>query len=71
MCKCPFLTTSKAEVLCFKECCFFSDGNDKCPFKIYEDEKGLCEIGNTIDNNIDSNIDTFMQDEINPFKLMG
>lgn len=67
MCNCPFLTTSKEEVGCFKECCFFNEGNDKCPFRIFEDEKELCSI----DDDIDNNIDTLIQDEINPFRIMG
>ncbi|AWZ48096.1 hypothetical protein [Hathewaya limosa] len=34
MSRCPFLSTSKEEVGCFKECCFYEGSKgEKCPFK--------------------------------------
>lgn len=38
--QCPFLSTGEEKVQCFKECAFFSENNDECPFENLKHDMG-------------------------------
>lgn len=38
MSNCPFLSTKKESIQCFKTCAFY-DKSEECPFKIYLDKE--------------------------------
>lgn len=42
MSNCPFLSTNKESVQCFKTCAFY-DREEECPFNIYLDKEEFCE----------------------------
>lgn len=43
MCRCPFLSTHRSKVSCFKECAFYDYGDikEECPFKYIDTQKNM------------------------------